>query len=189
MLDIKLIREDPEGVRAALERRGAEAAAALDGVIELDRRRRELLPELEGLRAEQNEANERIRGAADAARARARDRGDARGRRAREGARAGARGRRGRAAGGARAAPQPARPHAPRPAPRTSSCARSATPPELGFEPRDHLELAGEMIDTERGARLSGVALRLPARRARDARARARALGAREGCRATASNR
>jgi seryl-tRNA synthetase len=28
--------------------------------------------------------------------------------------------------------------------------------PQLGFEPRDHLELAGEMIDTERGARLSG---------------------------------
>ncbi len=28
--------------------------------------------------------------------------------------------------------------------------------PELGFEPRDHLELAGEMIDTERAARLSG---------------------------------
>ncbi|MEA2215936.1 MAG: seryl-tRNA synthetase, partial [Solirubrobacteraceae bacterium] len=30
------------------------------------------------------------------------------------------------------------------------------TVPQLGFEPRDHLELAGEMIDTERGARLSG---------------------------------
>ncbi len=28
--------------------------------------------------------------------------------------------------------------------------------PALGFEPRDHLELAGEMIDSERGARLSG---------------------------------
>ena len=66
MLDIRQIREDPEGVRAALERRGPDAAAALGVVIELDRRRRELLPELEGLRAEQNEANQRIRDAEDA---------------------------------------------------------------------------------------------------------------------------
>jgi seryl-tRNA synthetase len=66
VLDLRLIREDPDGVRAALARRGGEAAGGLDGVIELDRRRRELLPELEGLRAEQNEANTRIRAAADA---------------------------------------------------------------------------------------------------------------------------
>ena len=42
------------------------------------------------------------------------------------------------------------------PGPRTSSCARSASR-RLAFEPRDHLELAGEMIDMERGARLSGA--------------------------------
>ena len=45
---------------------GAAAADGLDLVIALDARRRELLPQLEGLRAEQNEANGRIRGAADA---------------------------------------------------------------------------------------------------------------------------
>ncbi|MHB8531274.1 MAG: serine--tRNA ligase, partial [Solirubrobacteraceae bacterium] len=67
MLDLKLIREDPGAVRAALSRRGAQEAQALDRVIELDRRRRELLPALEGLRAEQNEANTRIRAAEDAA--------------------------------------------------------------------------------------------------------------------------
>ena len=68
MLDLRLIREDPDGVRAALARRGEQAAAGLDAVIELDRRRRELLPELEGLRAEQNAANERIRAADEATR-------------------------------------------------------------------------------------------------------------------------
>src|SRR5271154_263107 len=40
--------------------------ARLDPVIELDGRRRALLPELEGLRAEQNDANVRIRSAPDA---------------------------------------------------------------------------------------------------------------------------
>ena len=66
MLDLKRIRQEPEVVRAALERRGPEAAAGLDRVIELDARRRELLPELEGLRAEQNEANTRIKSAGSA---------------------------------------------------------------------------------------------------------------------------
>src|SRR5689334_682372 len=63
MLDLRLIRDDPDGVRAALARRGEQAVAGLEQVIELDRRRRELLPELEGLRAEQNRASERIKSA------------------------------------------------------------------------------------------------------------------------------
>ena len=67
MLDLKRIREDVDGVRAELERRGGNLAVALDRVIGLDERRRVVLPELEGLRAEQNEANTRIRTASDAA--------------------------------------------------------------------------------------------------------------------------
>ena len=66
MLDLRRIREDPEGVRAALGRRGPEALAGLDPVIALDARRRALLPELEGLRSEQNDANVRIRSTEDA---------------------------------------------------------------------------------------------------------------------------
>ena len=58
MLDLKLIRDDPEGVRVALERRKADAP--IDELVELDARRRQLLPELEGLRAEQNRANQAI---------------------------------------------------------------------------------------------------------------------------------
>jgi seryl-tRNA synthetase len=58
MLDLRSIREDPAPVRAALERVGA--AEDLDRLLELDGRRRELLPEVEGLRAQRNEASEAI---------------------------------------------------------------------------------------------------------------------------------
>ena len=58
MLDIRSIREDPGPARAALARRGA--AGALDELLELDQRRRELLPELEARRAVQNRASDRI---------------------------------------------------------------------------------------------------------------------------------
>jgi seryl-tRNA synthetase len=59
VLDLKLIREDPERVRAALARRG-EQAAGLDAVLELDARRRALIPALEELRASRNAAADAI---------------------------------------------------------------------------------------------------------------------------------
>ena len=58
MLDLKLIREDPERVKAALARRGA--ADEVDELLRLDARRRELLPEIEGGKARQNKASEAI---------------------------------------------------------------------------------------------------------------------------------
>ncbi|MFM8889096.1 MAG: aminoacyl--tRNA ligase-related protein, partial [Solirubrobacterales bacterium] len=58
MLDLKLIRSDPDTVRAGLERRGA--AGDLDRVVELDARRRAILPELEAARGERKEASEKI---------------------------------------------------------------------------------------------------------------------------------
>ena len=48
MLDLKLIRSEPERVKAALARRGA--AESIDELIALDERRRELLPKIEGAR-------------------------------------------------------------------------------------------------------------------------------------------
>ncbi len=60
MLDLKAIRREPGAARAALARRGNGAADTLDRVLELDARRRALLPELEGLRADKNEASRRI---------------------------------------------------------------------------------------------------------------------------------
>jgi seryl-tRNA synthetase len=58
VLDLRSIREDPAPVRAALARVGA--AEDLDRLLEVDARRRELLPEVEGLRAQRNEASEAI---------------------------------------------------------------------------------------------------------------------------------
>jgi seryl-tRNA synthetase len=58
MLDLRSIREDPEPARAALGRRGA--AEALDELLRLDGRRRELLPDLEEGRARRNRVSEEI---------------------------------------------------------------------------------------------------------------------------------
>ncbi|WP_027007732.1 serine--tRNA ligase [Conexibacter woesei] len=60
MLDLRLIRRDPDAVRAALARRGDTDPALIGGVIAADARRREIIPELESLRGEQNSANAAI---------------------------------------------------------------------------------------------------------------------------------
>jgi seryl-tRNA synthetase len=57
-LDLKLIRRDPDGVKAALARRGA--ADRVDDLLALDARRRELLPQIEERRAQQNRVSEQI---------------------------------------------------------------------------------------------------------------------------------
>jgi len=155
LLDLRLIREDPEGVRAGLSRRGPEAAAELDRVIELDRRRRELLPELEGLRAEQNAANERIRSASDEEARKAEiEAMRVVATRAKE-----LEAQLGTLEAELQAALAPL-PNIPdptaAPGPEDEEVRTVGQVPELSFEPRDHLELAGEMIDTERAARLSG---------------------------------
>jgi len=58
MLDIKLIREDPELVRQALEKRGD--SFALDSILEIDGRYRSLLRQTEELRAKHNEASKQL---------------------------------------------------------------------------------------------------------------------------------
>jgi len=60
LLDLRLIREQTDAVRAALARRGEEVAAGVDDVIALDARRRELLPALESIRAAKNTASQGI---------------------------------------------------------------------------------------------------------------------------------
>jgi seryl-tRNA synthetase len=59
VLDLRQIREDPGAARAALARRGVDVAV-LDQALELDERRRVILPELEELRRQKNEASKRI---------------------------------------------------------------------------------------------------------------------------------
>jgi len=58
MLDLKLIRSDPERVKEGLARRGA--AERLDELLALDARRRELLPRIEGAQAERKALSKRI---------------------------------------------------------------------------------------------------------------------------------
>jgi seryl-tRNA synthetase len=60
MLDLKQLRRDPDPVRAALARRRDGSDARLDRVLELDARTRALRPEVETLRARQNEASKAI---------------------------------------------------------------------------------------------------------------------------------
>jgi seryl-tRNA synthetase len=58
MLDLKLIRSDPERVKTALERRGA--GGEVDELIVLDERRRALLPEVEEAQAQRNRVSKQI---------------------------------------------------------------------------------------------------------------------------------
>ncbi len=58
MLDLQLIRERPDYVKAQIARLHAEAP--IDEILEADRRRRELLTALEGLRAQINAASKTI---------------------------------------------------------------------------------------------------------------------------------
>ena len=155
MLDLRLIRRDPDAARAALARRGDGSAERLDRVLELDVRRRELLPQVEGVKAEQNAASQEI-GKAKAAG------GDA--------SEAIAAMQEVAARGKALSAELDAvseeldpllasLPNLPDPAaaPQDTTVREVGTPRTLGFAARDHLELAGgERIDMERGARLSG---------------------------------
>lgn len=58
MIDLRQVRQDPGLARSALARRRDEGALAqFDRVLELDARRREVLAEVERLRAERNEAS------------------------------------------------------------------------------------------------------------------------------------
>ncbi|HSJ52560.1 MAG TPA: serine--tRNA ligase, partial [Anaerolineae bacterium] len=58
MIDINLIREKPEVVKAAMVALNAEAP--IDQILDLDARRRALLTEVEALRAERNSASKEI---------------------------------------------------------------------------------------------------------------------------------
>ena len=58
MIDLKLLRDDPEAVKAAYARRGG--VEGLERVVELDARYREVLRRVEDLRAEQNRASKAI---------------------------------------------------------------------------------------------------------------------------------
>ena len=65
MLDLRLIREDPEGVKAAIATLYAEAP--IDEIVTVDERRRSLLAEVEALKAELNQGSKAVGRTKDAA--------------------------------------------------------------------------------------------------------------------------
>jgi seryl-tRNA synthetase len=149
MLDPRLIRADPDAVRAALVRRGAEGT--LDEWLRLDARRRELLPELEDARAERNTTSEAIgrakREGGDASEAIAAMQELSPRVKAMETELA--------EVDAARDAAMASLPNPPEPeAPDEERVVREVG--EAGATGRDHLELLGDLVDMERGARLSG---------------------------------
>jgi seryl-tRNA synthetase len=61
VIDVRLLRQDPAGVRASLMRRGDPSLAeALDAVLEVDRGWRAAVAEAERLKAERNAQNEEV---------------------------------------------------------------------------------------------------------------------------------
>jgi len=152
MLDLKAIRSDPGPAREALSRRGDGSDERLDRVLELDSRRRQILPELEELRAARNAASKRIgqlqRSGEDAsaAIAEAQETGDrqkaleAESRRVQEELDA--------AVAGLPNPPQPG-------AADQDTVLREVG--EAGRSGRDHLELLGDLVDLEAGARVAGA--------------------------------
>jgi len=69
MLDVKLIREQPDLVKAgALKKRFADRVPVVDSVLDLDRRVRELIPQIDKLRSEQKSAGKSMGKMADAER-------------------------------------------------------------------------------------------------------------------------
>jgi seryl-tRNA synthetase len=159
MLDLKLIRSEPERVKAALARRGA--AAQVDELLALDARRRQLLPEVENAQAERKTLSKQIGEAKQAG-------GDAAElmatvARLKETIESGkAELETVEADLGALTTRLPNLPDPDAPDGLTEEDSvvvrEVGTPPEFDFQPRDHLEIGTELglIDMEAGARLSG---------------------------------
>ena len=159
MLDLKLIRSDPERVKTALARRGA--ADGVDELLALDGRRRELLPRVEDAQAERKTLSKQV--------GEAKQRGEeaddlvVRVQGLKETIESGKAELEAVAAELRRVATT--LPNLPEPgAPDGEDESDAVTIREVGerpsfdFEPRDHLELGTELglIDMEAGARLSG---------------------------------
>jgi seryl-tRNA synthetase len=159
VLDLKLIRSDPERVKSALARRGA--AERVDELLALDERRRGLLPEVENAQAERRALSKEIGAAKQAG-------GDA------EELMATVQGLKERIEAGKAELEEVERqlgrvaltlPNLPDPdAPEGTTEEDAVVVREAGkrtefdFEPRDHLEIGTELglIDIESAARLSG---------------------------------
>ncbi|MFP5364004.1 MAG: serine--tRNA ligase [Thermoleophilia bacterium] len=153
MLDLRLIRRDPDAVRAALGRRGDGSAERLDEVVGLDARWREAQQAAERLRAEQKSASEQVA----AGKREGRDVSATLERLKSLSAEVKALGEQARAAEAELQALLALLPNPPDPTAAEPSDEVLRVVGDASRTGRDHLELAGERIDMERGARLSGA--------------------------------
>jgi seryl-tRNA synthetase len=156
VLELKRIREDPDGVSAALARRDESLAAVVEEVLDADGEWRAATTSAESLRAEQKARSEEF----GAARSRGEDAPELRAemqelsaqvKQVTEQA----------ASAKERLDGLVARlPNLPDPSaadgPQDDQLRTVGKPPSFSFQPRDHLELAGQMIDMDHGANLSG---------------------------------
>ena len=60
MIDIKLIREEPDIVKERLAKKGADCSAEIDKIVELDKKRRSIIATVESDKAEQNKVSKII---------------------------------------------------------------------------------------------------------------------------------
>ena len=60
MLDIKVIRENPDRVKAAMKTRNKNMDSFVDEVLEIDKKRREIMTKNDSLKQEQNQASKKI---------------------------------------------------------------------------------------------------------------------------------
>jgi seryl-tRNA synthetase len=157
LLDLRRIRDDPDGVRAALARRDPALAASVDEVLGADSRWRGATASAESLRATQRASSEKIGAAKKAGDDVASELAKMK-----------------QLSGEVKALTEQAAnakerldellarlPNLPDPSaaegPEDEEVRRVGEPPSFTFSPRDHLELAGQMIDMDHAAKLSGA--------------------------------
>jgi seryl-tRNA synthetase len=151
VLDLRAIRQDPEAVKGALARKAPELAPRVDELLAADAAWRAATAAAESLRAEQKQASEAI----GAAKARGEDAADVLARVKELSGTVKERTEDARVAEERLHAILVTLPNLPdATATDTDTTVREVG--EAGKEGKDHLELAGERIDMERGARLSG---------------------------------
>jgi seryl-tRNA synthetase len=157
LLDLRRIRDDPDGVRAALERRDPALAASVDEVLGADSEWRGATTSAESLRASQRASSEEIaagkKAGADVSSELAKMK---------------------QLSGEVKTLTEQAAnakerldellarlPNLPDPSaaegPEDEEVRRVGERPSFPFSPRDHLELAGQMIDMDHAAKLSGA--------------------------------
>jgi seryl-tRNA synthetase len=158
VLDLKLIRSEPERIKAALARRGA--ADQVDELLGLDERRRLLLPEIEGARSERKQESEKIGALKKAGEDASAQMEAVRQLKVRleemVGELEGVETRLNEVAATLPNLPDPTSPEG-----YTDEDAELVREvgdiPDFGFDPKDHVELAGDSIELEAAAKVSGA--------------------------------